>query len=289
VDGLLARTGARREALGGGVRLIDQPVEALSDELPCLLDGATLAVDCMGWTRHIEAQKDPNYDLKLNLASHFAVIAALARRRPLLVIYLGTRHQYGRVDAEVIVEDTPFQPTDVQGIHKAAADHHYRLAAERLGVTVAALRFGNTFGPGQPMEGDDIGLVGGFLRTLLAGGTIDVFTGNRTRNLIYGPDLAWTVEALACQSLTGFQPFNLAGANISVVELARLLVDRVGMGCLIEKPLPADIAAGEIGNAHLDDSRLTAVIGPPHTTPLATAVTATIAYVRRRATLAASN
>lgn len=262
--------------------MIDRAVEAIPGELPRMIDGTTLTVDCMGWTRHVEALADPVYDLGLNLASHLAVITALAQARPHLFIYLGSRHQYGEVAGEIIDEKTPFAPLDVQSIHKAAADHHYRLAAKRLARPIAALRFGNTFGPGQPIEGDDIGLVGGFIRTLLKGETLDVYAGIRRRNLVYAPDLAAVVEGLAGQELAGFHPFNLAGIDISVADLARLLADQVGGGRLVEKPMPAEVAAMEIGDARLDDSRLRAAIGSIGRTDLATAFAATIADIRQR-------
>src|SRR5579864_4374259 len=132
IDGLLPRTGGSRESLGSQIRLIDQPIEAVATELPKLFNGTSLVIDCMGWTRHLAAQYDPFYDLSLNVRSHLAVIRSLGEARPHLLVYLGSRHQYGRATGPVIFEDTPFLPNDVQSVHKAAADNHYRIAAERF-------------------------------------------------------------------------------------------------------------------------------------------------------------
>src|SRR5262249_3909038 len=121
-----------------------------------------------------------------------------------------------------------------------------------------------------------------FIRTLLRGEALHVYTGNRRRNLVYAPDLAAAVEALAGRELAGFQPFNFAGINIGVVELARLLVAQIGTGRLIEKPIPLEVAAIEVGDARLDDSRLQTIIGSITTTDLAVAIAATVADIRQR-------
>ena len=156
VDGLLPRTSGNRanlaleqrqhrihKAAGGGLRVAARPVIRVCD----------LVVDAMGWTSHSEAFADPQYDLALNVASHLAVIRALPAALPRKLIYLGSTHQYGRVAQGPVAETQPLDPVDVQGVHKAAAEHHYRIAAERHGFPVISLRFGNTFGPGQPLRG----------------------------------------------------------------------------------------------------------------------------------------
>jgi hypothetical protein len=65
-------------------------------------------------------------------------------------------------------------PLDVQGIHKTAAEHHYRIAAKRNDLSVVSLRFGNTFGPGSPLAGRDVGLMAEMIFKSLAGKTIEI-------------------------------------------------------------------------------------------------------------------
>src|SRR6202022_1949335 len=129
-----------------------------------------------------------------------------------------------------ITEEAPFAPIDVQSVHKATAEQHYRFAAARTGIPIVSLRFGNTFGLNQPFAGDDIGLVGGFIRALLGGETIEVFPGDRRRNLIFATDLGQLIVRLAGQNITGFEPYNVCGEDLLIAEIARLLIDVAGMG-----------------------------------------------------------
>jgi hypothetical protein len=47
-----------------------------------LLHGHDIVVDAMGWTSHLEAFDDPEYDLALNLSSHLVVTRAMPIARP---------------------------------------------------------------------------------------------------------------------------------------------------------------------------------------------------------------
>jgi UDP-glucose 4-epimerase len=284
IDGFLPRTSAARAHLDpiiDRIALVDRRVEDLPS-LPALIEKADLIVDCMGWTRHWEAQADPRYDLELNIASHLPLLAALAEVRTPLVVYLGSTHQYGRAYGSIMSESTPFQAADTQSIHKAAADHHYRLAAERNGLRVVSLRFGNTFGPNQPIDGRDIGLIGEFIVTALKNEAIAVFGRHRSRTIAYAGDLAHTILRLADANIFGFTPLNFGGRTLAILDLAQHIVQAAGTGKVEEHPLPPDVAAMDIVTANLDCSRIEQLLGPTRETPLPQALTATIESIRQR-------
>jgi nucleoside-diphosphate-sugar epimerase len=257
-----------------------------SDRVPELVKGAGLVVDAMGWTRHMEALQNPAYDLRLNVASHLPVIRACAQMAttPRLVIHLASRHQYGRPARPVIDEDLPMEPLDVQGVHKVAAERHWQLfAGASTGVAVASLRFGNTYGPGQPAGDGDIGLIGGFVRAALRRERITIFGTGRRRNVLYAPDLAQSVLRLSAAGLgPGFTPFNVSGCDIPIRELAQAVIDACGSGSLAEGQMPEDLARIDIGEVALDDSRLRRLIGPMQVTPPEEGLRATVADVRLR-------
>jgi nucleoside-diphosphate-sugar epimerase len=287
IDGLMARTFADARLLDGiaGVKFVHCVTDE-SDRVPELVNGAGLIVDAMGWTRHLEAIRNPAYDLRLNVASHLPVIRACAQMAtaPGLVIHLASRHQYGRPARPVIDEDSPMEPLDVQGVHKVAAERHWQLfAGTYTGVAVASLRFGNTYGPGQPAEDGDIGLIGGFVRTALRGERITIFGTGRRRNVLYAPDLAQSVLRLSAAGLgPGFTPLNVSGCDIAIRELAQAIIDACGSGTLAEEEMPEDLARIDIGEVALDDSRLCKLIGPMPLTPPQEALRATVANVRLR-------
>jgi UDP-glucose 4-epimerase len=283
VDGLMPRTSGSEANLASAtwdIELIAHRVEDMTS-FADLLRGHDIVVDAMGWTSHWEAFEDPEYDLALNLSSHIVVTRAMPIARPRRIVYLASTHQYGRVSNSPIAETQPLLPLDVQGIHKTAAEHHYRIAAERNDLSVVSLRFGNTFGPAQPLTGRDVGLIADMIRKSLAGETIEVFGVGRMRTVHYAPDLARMIEGMAGREPAGFAAINVPGEYVAISELASHIAACTG-GTLSQKSLPADVSAIDAGNAPLDCTLFAKYFGEPQLTPLAAAVAATVTDARNR-------
>jgi UDP-glucose 4-epimerase len=282
VDGFMPRTSGNTANLASvpNIELIAQPIEEVRS-FSDLLRRHDIVVDAMGWTRHLEAFEDPQYDLALNLSSHLVVTRAMPIARARRIIYLASAHQYGRVRDGPIAETQPLVPLDVQSIHKTAAEHHYRVAAERNGLSVVSLRFGNTFGPNQPLTGRDVGLIADMIRKSLAGETIEVFGEGRRRTVHYAPDLARMIETLIHLDVFGFVPINVPGEHVAISALARQIAFCTG-GTVAQKPLPVDIETIDTGNAPLDCALFERYFGPPQLTPLADAIAMAVVDVRHR-------
>jgi UDP-glucose 4-epimerase len=278
VDGLMPRTSgnaANLASAAGDIELIAHRVEDVKS-FADLLRGRDIVVDAMGWTSHWGAFDDPEYDLALNLSSHLVVTRAMPIARPRCIVYLASAHQYGRVSNSSIAETQPLLPLDVQGIHKTAAEHHYRIAAERNDLSVVSLRFGNTFGPAQPLAGRDVGLIADMIRKSLAGKTIEVFGVGRMRTVHYAPDLARMIEGMAGREPAGFAAINVPGEYVAISELASQIAACTG-GALSQKPVPAAVSAIDVGNVPLDCTLFKKYFGEPQLTPLAAAVSETVA------------
>ncbi|MGH7388982.1 MAG: NAD-dependent epimerase/dehydratase family protein [Candidatus Rokuibacteriota bacterium] len=282
VDGLLPRTHGRRANLDrilSHIELIARPLESVTD-LGNVVSGCDVVVDTMGWSRHLLALEDPLYDLRLNLQSHLQLVRVFRRGQPRLAIYLGSRHQYGNQACTELTEDAALVPADIQGIHKTAADHHFRLVSQRTGVPVVSLRFGNTFGPNQPTEGDDIGLVGTFIRNLLLDQTLVVYSGGRRRNCVFVVDLAEVVFRIATRDLSGYQAFNVGGHDLTIRELVEAILAAAGRGSYRLAEMPEEVRSLEVGSARFSDGRLRALMGDLPRHDLRTALALTIAWFR---------
>ena len=275
---------ANLASAAGDIELIAHPVEEVKS-FADLLHGHDIVVDAMGWTSHLEAFDDPEYDLALNVSSHLVVTRAMPIARPRQVVYLASAHQYGRVSNGPITEKQPLVPLDVQGIHKTAAEQHYRIVAERNDLSVVSLRFGNTFGPAQPLAGHDIGLIAGMIRTALAGEAIEVFGEGRMRTVHYVSDLARMIGAIAERKLARFTAVNVPGERVSILELATQIALCTG-GSVDKSPLPGDVSAIDTGNAPLDCTVFAKHFGQPQLTPLAAAIAVTVADARNRLDIA---
>ena len=280
IDGLLEHTGGQEKNLDPILEEIQflkmdiREAHTLAD----LIRGSQVIVDCMAWSRHRSALQNPFYDLRLNLETHLHLLQYLHPDQK--IIYLGSRSQYGTPDVNVIVEDTPMIPVDIQGTHKIAAESYFRVYSRLRGLNVISLRFPNCFGVNQPLDGEDVGLVGGFIRDLLKRRLVEVYGTQRKRSLVYAPDLAEVVLLLSQSQLIGFSAYNLAGTEMYIKSLVEKLIELIGYGAYQLREIPVDISSIDVGNASFNNGKLRAVIGEIPITDLQLALQTTIDYFK---------
>jgi UDP-glucose 4-epimerase len=283
IDGLLEYTGARLknlEPIISKIQLISEKVENIA-ELKDIVQCSDIIIDSMAWTSHVGALSNPEYDLELNLKSHLHLIQKLKEaKNGKILIYLGSRVQYGQVLAAEITEETPMVPIDIQGVHKVAAESYYRIYSKLFKQDVISIRFPNCFGENQPFFGDDIGLVGGFIRDLLDEKTIEVFGSNRMRYLLYVEDLAEIVFKLSGRALCGFSAINVSGHAIKLENLAKLLVDLTEKGAYRSSCFPNEIKNIDVGNALINEKKLIKILGNVPKTDIRDALKKTIAHLK---------
>lgn len=284
IDPCHPATGGRPEqlaAFGDAIAWHPVGVEEAS-VLERALEACSLVIDAMGLTLHHVGLADPWLDLALNYTTHLHLIQALGRL-PRPVLLLGSRCQFGALRPD-LDEDAPQLPLDPQGIHKAAAEHAFRVYAPRHGYAVLSVRLGNCFGPGQPVAGQDLGLVGGFIRTLCLGQTVTLYgQPDRERNLIYALDAArWLLEAAARQE-PGFAALNMFGEAVGLGRLLDSLVRLTGTrgGGYAFAPFPRQAAIMDVGATPFGGGIFSRYVPDPEPTPLEPALDRTVAYFMR--------
>ncbi len=258
VDGLLDKTGGRFENLTNildSIKFIDKRIENIKN-LSELIDNNDLVIDCMAWTSHRAALMDPFYDLELNVKSHIHLLNAVKEGFVKPIIYLGSRGQYGNPAVFEITEDTPMIPEDVQGINKLAAENYFRVYSRLKKLNIVSIRFPNCYGMNQPTSGDDIGLIGSFIRDILDDKEIVIYGNNRKRFILYVKDLCEYVYALGNNPYMGFNPYNISGVELTIEELVQTIVSIIGKGNYIKKDIPHEIKAIDIGTALFNDEKI---------------------------------
>jgi UDP-glucose 4-epimerase len=263
IDGMNERTSARRENLSGiqGITVIDKCVEDVTN-LDEYLSSADVVIDAMAWTAHLLALHEPEFDHRLNQASHLHVATALAKHPAKRLVFLSSRGVYGAFVGGEIMEETPLLPEDIQGVHKLAAESYYRIYAKLHKYSVVSLRFGNCFGERMPTRGQDIGLIGGFIRDVLEGRVIEVFGTHRTRPVVYVLDVVEYVWRIASADSfdAPFTALNVNGKNIGIHDLAQQVVDACAaegaVGECVVKPLPHEIKTIDIGSTPVNADRI---------------------------------
>lgn len=276
IDGCIDGTGSnlKNRIQKPNVEYILKKIEEV-EELQTLLDSHQVVIDCMGWTSHGEAFVNPTFDLELNLLSHFHLIKYLDKRHK--VIYLGSRGQYGKCVGTEIYEETALLPIDVQGIHKNAAEGHFRIYSKRQGFSIISLRLSNCFGPFMKFTGNDIGLIGSMIKDALANKPISVYGTNRMRSVVYAPDLAAIVSQLIYKDWpAGFTAYNLNGSTVPIHILASEIVRICNKGTILIEEVPEEVKALDTGNEKLNENKIKFVLGELKITPPAIALTSTI-------------
>ena len=283
IDGMNPRTSARGENVRAlqGISFIQRTVETVPN-LDEFLSAADIIIDTMAWTAHRLALYEPEFDHALNQASHLHIATALAKYPAKRLVFLSSRGVYGNFTGGEITEETPLLPEDIQGVHKLAAESYYRIYAKLYKYAVVSLRFGNCFGERMPTRGEDIGLIGGFVRDALEGRAIEIFGTHRTRPVVYVQDVVEYVWRITTEASFDepFAAFNINGQNIPIHTIAQQIVDSCGVGELTVKPLPHEIQTIDIGSTPVNCDKIKAFTGFVPSNDWTEAMKRTVDYFR---------
>lgn len=232
---------------------------------------------------HIDSMADPVHDLDWNCRALLNVLAAVKQSpRPPKVIFTSTRQVYGRAESLPIREDSLRRPTDLNGIHKVAAEEYLRVYREAFGIRSTTLRLANTFGPRMDLRNSGRGVLNVFIAKALRGEPLQIFgDGSQRRDMTYVDDV---VEALLRSALIDDSgPFNVGSVqSISLCEFIAALKTVLPVDCE-SLPFPAHLKAIDIGDSSCDIGRIQRATGWAPTTSLIDGLRATIDYFQRTA------
>jgi len=236
-----------------------------------------------GQVSHLDSMQDPFTDLDINCRSQLAILESCRHRNPQVkVVFAGSRQQYGRPRYLPVDEQHPLRPIDVNGINKLAGEWYHILYNETYGVRAVSLRLTNTYGPGQLVKHSRQGFIAWFLRRALEGGEIELFgDGTQLRDLTFVEDVVDAFLLAASAERANGQVYNLAGETpISLVDIARLLIEITGQGSVRSMPFPPDRQRIDIGSYYGSAAKIGAELGWRPRTPLREGLERTIRYYR---------
>jgi UDP-glucose 4-epimerase len=217
---------------------------------------------------HIAAQidvrksvADPAFDASINIGGTANVLDAA---REVNARRLGYTSTGGAVDGEgggqelPLREDAPIAPMAPYGQSKFAAEGYLALYERLYGLSSAALRLGNVYGPRQDPLGE-AGVIAIFCGLLRAGGRPTVYgDGAQTRDYIYVDDVVAAILAAAESDATG--PINVGTSRetdvLELVSSLRKLGDADGF-----EPEYAPPRTGEVQRISIDPGRAERELG----------------------------
>lgn len=220
---------------------------------------------------------DPVFDARVNVLGTIALLQASIRHevRRFLIASTGGAI-YGEATVVPTPEDYPAAPISPYGASKLAAELMLRTFHAMSGLSYAALRYGNVYGPRQDPHGE-AGVVAIFSRQLLTGNEALINgDGQQTRDFVYVADVA-EANALALTS-TAVGAFNVGtGTETSVNEIFRILRDLAGSS-QAERHGPSK--PGEQRRSAVDPARIGGEMGWRPKTALRDGLESTVASFR---------
>jgi UDP-glucose 4-epimerase len=203
--------------------------------------------------------REPDFDADVNVLGTVRLLENCVEREVGKVILASTGGAiYGEQREFPALEDHPQYPLSPYGVSKLAAErylHYYRM---QYGISYAALRYANVYGPRQDPHGE-AGVVAIFCGNLAAGrkSTING-SGEQTRDYVYVEDVA-RANVLALEGGAPSGAYNVGtGVETSVKELYGLLLEISGKDLLPEYGLAKP---GEQLRSSVDPSLAEQVLG----------------------------
>jgi UDP-glucose 4-epimerase len=275
VDGLLARgdevvvlddlssgrAGNLDGALAAGAKLMEGSIEDTAAVDAAFADAAPEQVFHLG--AQIDVRKsvaDPVFDLGLNVGGTINLLEAAVRADTKRFLFASTGGAiYGEGEGRdlPLPEDADRRPDAPYGQSKLAAEGYVDLYARLHGLSAAALRLGNVYGPRQDPHGE-AGVVAIFCGTLLAGTAPKVFgDGRQTRDYIHVDDVVAAFLAAAGSDAGG--AFNVGtGREADVFAVGKAIA--AAYDATFE-PDMAPPRQGEVQRIAIDSSRAAAELG----------------------------
>jgi UDP-glucose 4-epimerase len=212
--------------------------------------------------------EDPVFDLGVNVGGTLNLLEAARTAGTQRFVFASTGGAiYGEGEGRELplTEDADRRPDAPYGQSKLAAEGYLSLYGRLHGLSTAALRLGNVYGPRQDPHGE-AGVVAIFCRALLQGGTPRVFgDGEQTRDYVYVGDVVTAFLAALDSEANG--AYNVGTATeTSVLKLGRILGPLCGREF---EPEMAPMRPGEVQRISIDSSLAERELGWSAATPIA--------------------
>jgi UDP-glucose 4-epimerase len=213
---------------GGRVELIDQDIR-YGGSVERAIRGCESVIHFAAVSIN-KSQADPDESIEINTVGSHNVIAAAAAEGVRRLVFASSASVYGDPDKLPMHEDDPLHPLTPYCISKRTGEDLLGYYERSGHLSWIALRFFNVYGPGQKTTAYYTSVINHFVNRLRQGqAPVIDGRGEQSMDFIHVKDIARaTVAALECERDN--MPINIGtGVDTSVAELARILIDAVGV------------------------------------------------------------
>jgi UDP-glucose 4-epimerase len=202
---------------------------------------------------------NPLVDMQVNYGGTLHVLEYARATGVKKVVFASSAAVYGDVTEMPVDEDTAKRPVSPYGIDKLASELALDYYAAVHGVPATWLRFFNVYGPRQDPSSPYSGVISIFADRARAGRPLLIFgDGGQTRDFVYVGDVVRAIRAALADGNSRTVCNVGTGGEITVLELARTIVELCGNKSAIEH---APARAGEILKSRARVDRLRDALG----------------------------
>jgi len=248
----------KKENLDRRVRLVVQDIRGaeaarlIASEKPEALFHLAAQMDVR---RSVE---DPRFDAEANILGFLNLLEASRKAGVRRVIFSSTGGAiYGEQDVFPAPETHPNRPVSPYGVSKASGELYLGYYRAQYGLSYAALRYANVYGPRQNPHGE-AGVVAIFSQRLVAQKPCTIYgDGKQTRDFVHAADVARANLLALEKDVVG--PVNIGtGVETDVNELYARLAEAAGSRV---PPLYAPARPGEQRRSCVDPALAGRVLG----------------------------
>jgi len=229
--------------------------------------------------------EDPGFDASVNVMGTVTLLQASVRHGVRRFLFASTGGAiYGDADVIPTPEDYPALPVSPYGASKLAAEVYLRTFHALHGLSYAALRYANVYGPRQDPHGE-AGVVAIFARRLLSADTARINgDGKQTRDFVYVGDVAEANARALTSDAVG--AFNVGtGVETDINTIFQLLKRLTGNS---QQDVHGPALPGEQRRSVVDARKIQKAMGWRPQTSLEAGLDATVRYFRQASTAPAA-
>ena len=255
------------EAMGDQANLPNSVQFVLGDlrdpeEVANVVAGAATVVHLAADTRVMDSIENPRFNFENNVIGSFNLLEAMRAAGVRRIVAASTG---GAILGEVeppVHEAMVANPLAPYGASKLAMEAYIGAFSGAYGLSGAALRFSNVYGPRSYHKGS---VVAHFFKRILAGEPLTVYgDGSQARDFLYSEDLTAGIRAAIDSDASG--AFQLgSGLPTTVNELLNLMREVTGRPLEVQY---TEFRQGELHRTWCDISRSREVFGFNPDTPL---------------------
>lgn len=238
-----------------------------------------------GQVCHLMSLDNPFPDISINITGTAILMEALRKRNPeAVVVYTGTRGQYGPSVSLPVNEEAPTNPKGIYEISNLTAEKIIKVYSDVHQIRSVLLRLTNVYGPRSQMKHSRFGVANWFIRKAMDNDDpIQVFgDGSILRDFCYVDDCVEAILRCATTEAAFGEIFNVGSdVPVSFLELVEKIITVAKRGSWEFAEFSPERKAQEPGDFYSDITKISSIAGWRPNTSLDDGIARTIEFYEK--------